>query len=118
MRLVGSPYEPAADGPTELDRVADSQIPDEERRHLTAGDGLYRQLDLGAVVRSGERVAALGRVTVGGREPNVDVLPSLMSGPTGDAEHERRRLCRLLAPLDQLCTLPGEPSPDHAQSPA
>src|SRR5207248_377341 len=81
--VVALPHEVATDGRAQFDLVADVEVGGEIRRHLAVVDANDGELELLAAGCRGDRVAALGRVSVFGGEAYVDVLAGPVPGPVG-----------------------------------
>ena len=86
-RCASAPDEVAADRAAHAEGVADGDVAHEVGGHLAVLDLLHG--DRGCLARAGrQRVAAGGLVTVGCREPHVDVLPGDVTRPVGGVEHQ------------------------------
>jgi hypothetical protein len=79
--VPGPPDEPAADRAAQLHQITWSQRLGQVRGHLAVVQALHGQLHAAAIGRRGDRVAALGRVAVGGGQAHVDVLARQVAGP-------------------------------------
>ena len=77
----GLPDEVAADRPAELELVAGAELVDEVRRDLTVVEPLHGEHEIAVLRRGRDRVAALGLVSVLGRQAHIDVLAGAMPGP-------------------------------------
>jgi hypothetical protein len=89
LGLLGPPDEPAADRAAHLEAVPRLEALDEVRRHLAVLQPLDGQFDVLAVGGRADRVGAAGLVAVGGREPDVEVLPGEVTGPAGHAQRDQ-----------------------------
>ena len=109
-RGFAAPDEVGGERPADLDLVALADDVMEVRGDLAVGEPVDGQLDVAFELRrGGDRVGALGRVAVGGREADVVVLAGQMRHPHRQPEAKRLDRRRLAADrLDvAICHLPG-----------
>jgi hypothetical protein len=105
------PDEVAANRAAQLELIAGAELVDQVRRDLTVVETLDGQCQGLVLGRRGDRIAALCLVAVLVRQPYIDVLAGLVTGPRRGAQHDALDPRRLLDRGDDLGELP-------AQSPA
>ena len=106
--VLGLPDEMAAQGPLDLDDVADLRDVMEPERNLAVGKALDRQLHFAAGDRKGgDRIASDRAVAVLGGQPDVDVLPGPPSERPIRADEEARDPRRLHDAADDGRVLPS-----------
>src|SRR5215210_4368912 len=88
-----SPHEVSANGTPELELVPGTKLVEEIRRYLPLLEPLNGKHQVRILRGRRDRIASLGLVSVLCRQPNIDVLPSLVTRPAGtpkdQAPHSR-----------------------------
>src|SRR4051812_34247167 len=89
--LTRSPHEPSAEWPAQLDRVTEFEVVDEEGGDLAIGQTVDAEFDLRSRSSAGDGVRADSLIPVGCGEPDIDVLPRIVSWPVGYGEGDAPR---------------------------
>jgi hypothetical protein len=90
LALFLAPEEPSTEGPSQLEAIADCHLLGEIGGYFSIGEPFNRDLDsLLGVRRSSDRVRADRGISIGSRQPNVDMLTCKVPRPILNLEGNR-----------------------------